>query len=349
LIDQRRYHDKSNISSYLKYFKKKDMLTQQREKGQSGRAMIQQKEKWLKIEINLPPDLSDALSNFLMETGAQGVSQERGELPDGLGFHEDVLRETIKAYFPDDVRVDKRLESLQRYIDGLMELFPDLPRPEWRTEWIVDADWGEAWKKYFKPLRVTKNIIIKPTWERYSPGGHDIIIEMDPGMAFGTGQHPSTRMCIQAMEDLILKDRAARGWRVMDVGTGTGILGIAAAKLGAGKVLCVEIDKQAAEIAGENVRTNGVEDKVDVVHQDVTTIHETFDLIVANLTAKMLIKLRSHLISLIRRGGFVVMSGIIEQNRDDIEHHFFAEPFIVERTITEKEWLCYVLTKEGYR
>jgi ribosomal protein L11 methyltransferase len=333
----------------LKYFKKKDMLTHQGEKGFNGQVMVQQKEKWLKIEIVLHPDLSDALSNFLMETGAQGVSQERGDLQDGTGFQEDILQETMKAYFPHDVRVDKRIEALQSYVNELMELFPGLPRPEWHTEWIVDADWGEAWKKYFKPLRVTKNIIIKPTWERYSPGGHDIIIEIDPGMAFGTGQHPSTRMCLQAMEDLILQDRTARSWRVMDVGAGTGILGIAAAKLGAGKVICVEIDKQAAEIAGENIRTNGVEDKVDVIYQDVTTIHETFDLIVANLTAKMLIKLRAHLISLLKRGGVVVMSGIIEQNREDMEHHFFAEPFVVQRTITEKEWLCYVLTKEGYR
>ncbi|MDQ1278602.1 MAG: ribosomal protein methyltransferase, partial [Thermodesulfobacteriota bacterium] len=326
-----------------------DMLAHQREKGCNGQVTVQQKEKWLKIEIVLPPDLSDALSNFLMEIGAQGVSQERGELQDGNGFQEDILPETMKAYFPHDVRVDKRMEALQTYINELMVLFPNLPRPEWSTEWIVDADWGEAWKKYFKPLRVTKNIIIKPTWERYSPGGHDIIIEIDPGMAFGTGQHPSTRMCLQAMEDLILQDRAARSWRVMDVGAGTGILGIAAAKLGAGKVVCVEIDKQAVDIAGENIRTNGVEDKVDVVYQDVTTIQETFNLIVANLTAKMLIKLRPQLISLLKRGGVVVMSGIIEQNREDMEHHFFAEPFVVQRTITEKEWLCYVLTKEGYR
>lgn len=311
--------------------------------------MVQQKEKWLKIEIVLSPDLTDALSNFLMEIGAQGVSQERGELPDGMGFQEDILQETLKAYLPHDVRVDNRIDALEAYINDLMQLFPSLPRPEWSTELVIDADWGEAWKKYFKPLRVTKNIIIKPTWERYSPGGHDIIIEMDPGMAFGTGQHPSTRMCIQAMEDLILQDRTARGWRVMDVGAGTGILGIAAAKLGAGKVVCVEIDKQAAEISGENVRMNGVEDRVDVIPQDVTTIHEIFDLIVANLTAKMLIKLRPHLISLLRRGGVVVMSGIIEQNREDMEHHFFTEPFVVQRTITEKEWICYVLTKEGYR
>jgi len=151
------------------------------------------------------------------------------------------------------------------------------------------------------------------------------------------------------MEDLILQDRAARNRHVLDVGTGTGILGIAAAKLGAGKVVCVDIDKQAVAIAAENARMNGVEDRVDVLYRDAATLAETFDLIVANLTAKMLIKLRPRLIDLLNRGGFLVISGIIEQNKDDIEHHFLAEPFLVHRTIIEKEWRCYVLLNEGYR
>ncbi|HOF06354.1 MAG TPA: 50S ribosomal protein L11 methyltransferase [Syntrophales bacterium] len=311
--------------------------------------MTKQTEKWLQIEINVPAELSDAVANFLMENGAQGVFQEQGEPQDGGGFTEDGVRETLKAYLPEDVRVENRLSAVQNYLEELRRLFPALPVPAWRTEWIADPDWGETWKKYFKPLRVTKNIIIKPTWERYSPGGHDIIIEIDPGMAFGTGQHPSTRMCLQAMEDLILGDRAAKNRRVLDVGTGTGILGIAAAKLGAGKVVCVDIDKQAVAIAGENVRMNGVEDRVDVLYRDAASLAETFDLIAANLTAKMLIKLRPRLIDLLGRGGFLVMSGIIEQNREDIEHHFFTEPFVVHRTIMEKEWLCYVLINEGYR
>ncbi|MBP8980913.1 MAG: 50S ribosomal protein L11 methyltransferase [Syntrophobacterales bacterium] len=310
--------------------------------------MAQQKEKWLQVEVSLPAELSDAVANFLMESGAQGVFQEQAE-PQGSGFVEDVSRETLKAYLPGDVRVESRLAALQQYLNELERIFPDLPGATWRTDWISDADWGEEWKKYFKPLRVTKNIIIKPTWERYSPGGHDIVIEIDPGMAFGTGQHPSTRMCLQAMEDLILGDRAAGSRRVLDVGTGTGILGIAAAKLGAGKVTCVDIDKQAVAIAGENIRMNGVEDRVAVVCRDVAAISETFDLLVANLTAKMLIKLRPRLIDLLGRGGFLIMSGIIEQNREDMEHHFFAEPFAVHRTIMEKEWLCYVLINEGYR
>ncbi|MDI9570096.1 MAG: 50S ribosomal protein L11 methyltransferase [Pseudomonadota bacterium] len=311
--------------------------------------MTQQKERWLQIEISLPAELNEAVTNFLMENGAQGVFQEETPASQGGDFAEDLSREDLKAYLPADVRVENRLTSLQNYLDELGRLFPDLPRPSWRSDWIADSNWGEEWKKYFKPLRVTRNIIIKPTWERFSPGGHDILIEIDPGMAFGTGQHPSTRMCLQAMEDLILQDRAARSRRVLDVGTGTGILGIAAAKLGAGKVVCVDIDKQAVAIAGENVRMNDVEDRVDVLHRDVVTLSESFDLIVANLTAKMLLKLRPRLVDLLRRGGFLVISGIIEQDTEGIEYHFLAEPFALHRTIVEKEWRCYVLLNEGGR
>ncbi|MCX7635474.1 MAG: 50S ribosomal protein L11 methyltransferase [Syntrophales bacterium] len=167
-------------------------------------------------------------------------------------------------------------------------------------------------------------------------------------MAFGTGQHPSTRMCLEAMEDLILKEKAGAAWRVLDVGTGTGILGIAAAKLGAPYVMCVEIDKQAADIAQENIRINGVEDRVRVVNRDVSSLRDTFNLIVANLTAKALIKYRPQLFNLLEREGYLVISGIIAANREDIETHFLTEPLILHRTIAEKEWLCYVLKAAGF-
>jgi ribosomal protein L11 methyltransferase len=204
-------------------------------------------------------------------------------------------------------------------------------------------------EKFFKPIRVSRDIIIKPTWERFSPSGRDIVIEIDPGMAFGTGQHASTRMCLEAIEEILLKERSIRHWRVLDVGTGTGILGIACAKLDAEKVLCVDIDKKAVEIARENVEINEVEERVEVRNCDVTTLADSFNLIVANMTAKILVKLRSHLNRMLVPGGCLVISGIIEQNRPDIEAHFPGEGFTLHRLITEKEWLCYVLKKEDSR
>jgi ribosomal protein L11 methyltransferase len=312
------------------------------------------KDKWLKIELTAPSDLIDALSNFMTEIGAQGVFQETPDTQSSDGFAEDVSVETLKAYLPSDVRLETRIESLKTYIQGLSEIFPDLAKPVFDMERIDDPNWGEAWKKYFKPLRITKNIVIKPTWERFTPSGRDIVIEIDPGMAFGTGQHASTRLCLQAAEDLLLKEREIGKWRVLDVGTGTGILGISCAKLGVQKVICVDSDKKAAEIARENVAINDVEDRVTVVNRDVLTVHERFNLIVANLTAKILIKHRSHLISLLGPEGYLIISGIVEQNRQEIECHFITPPLKSHHVITEseascssKEWICYVLKKEG--
>ncbi|MCK9231935.1 MAG: 50S ribosomal protein L11 methyltransferase [Syntrophales bacterium] len=302
------------------------------------------RERWFKIELSTPPELVDALANYVTEIGAQGAYQEVLE-PFAPNDRPAAL-DKLNAFLPVDTRLENRLARLETYLASLGKLFPEYDPVTLTTETIDDPDWGEQWKKYFKPLRVSKNIVIKPTWERFTPQGHDIVIDIDPGMAFGTGQHPSTRMCLEAMEDILLKNRSVRKARVLDVGTGTGILGIASAKLGAEAVVCVDIDRNAADIARENVRINGVEDRVKIVNRDVTTLHDPFSLIIANLTARLLVSLRSHLVSLLTPGGYLVLSGIIDQNRPEMEAHFFAPPFVSRRTITEKEWVCYVLQNE---
>jgi ribosomal protein L11 methyltransferase len=156
-------------------------------------------EKWLKIEITAAVNLIDALSNFLEETGAQGVFSESLLPPGASDFPEQGDVEVIQAFFPADVRSEKRIYTVRKYLKSLEEIFPDVDAPSLTTEIISDPDWGEQWKKYFKPIRVCKNIVVKPTWERYTPASRDIVVEIDPGMAFGTGQHASTRMCMEAM------------------------------------------------------------------------------------------------------------------------------------------------------
>ena len=300
---------------------------------------------WMKVELFAPAEMIDALTNFLTEIGAQGAYQE--SLEPQNGFPEPAARETLKAFLPFDVRLEQRLAALNTYLESVTEIFPEMEKPSFLTEVIRDPDWGEAWKKYFKPLRVSRNLVIKPTWERFAPTGRDIVIEIDPGMAFGTGQHASTRMCLEAIEEILLKDRTFDNWRVLDVGTGTGILGIACAKLDAERVLCVDIDQKATEIARQNVQINKVEDRTEVANRDVATLQEPFQMIVANLTAKILLKLRPHLMRLILPGGYLVISGLIEPNRPDIEAHYLGSAFSLHRLITEKEWVCYVLKREG--
>jgi ribosomal protein L11 methyltransferase len=301
--------------------------------------------KWLKIEIVASGELMDALGNFITETGAQGVFQES---PPPL-FPDDIVEEaeapaceTIKAYFPQDVRSEKRVAAVKNYLKSLSEIFSNLPAPILTTEIIADLDWGEQWKKYFKPIRVSSNIIVKPTWERYTPSSRDIVIDIDPGMAFGTGQHASTRMCIEALEDIIMKDCKVVNWKVLDIGCGTGILGITAAKLGAQDVICLDNDPQAIEIAKENAVINLVSNHLQIVNEDATVINEKRNLIIANLTSKLLLKLRKHLIKLLEPEGYLIISGMIEQDMSEIEDNFSVFPLTQNRKITDKEWVCYI-------
>jgi ribosomal protein L11 methyltransferase len=305
-----------------------------------------EKAKWVHFKLYTQPELAEALSNYLTEMGAQGVFEEFlqtgvSDVPEPEPQDERVLN----AYFPSGTEDEKHLSDLQSYINSLAELFPNLKKPTFNTEVIIDPQWGEVWKRFFKPLRITKNIIVKPSWERYSATGRETVIEIDPGMAFGTGQHPSTSMCIEAMEEILLKDRTFQKWRVLDVGTGTGILGISAAKLGASSVMCVDIDDQAVEIAHKNVAVNHVGDRVVIVNSDVAKIKGTFELIVANLTAETLIKIKSHLVKMMEKGGYLVISGIFEKNRQDVEKAFTRDDLISHKVIADKEWVCYVYKK----
>ena len=305
-------------------------------------------EKWLKIEISAPPELMEALGNFLTEAGVQGVFQESLS-PQQIGsdFPEPVTEDLLKAYFPQDSRSEKRVAALQKYIDSLAEIFPDLEKPTFTTETICDPDWGEQWKKYFKPLRVSNNIVVKPTWERYTPSSRDIVIEIDPGMALGTGQHASTRMCIEAVEDIIMNDRSIQEWMVLDVGCGTGILGITAAKMGAQDVICLDIDRKAVEIAAENAKINNVQTSLRTLNKNAAAMDKPRNLIIANLTTNLLLSLREHLAQLLLPNGYMIISGIVEQDAKKIEQAFSAPPLKLHRMITEKEWVCYVLQKKS--
>ncbi len=303
--------------------------------------------KWLKIEISAPEEFMDALGNFLTDAGAQGVFQESQVPQQAAGdFPDPPIEDILKAYFPHDSRMEKRLAALQKYIESISEIFPDLEKPSVKTEIICDPDWGEQWKKYFKPLRVSKNIIVKPTWERYTPSSRDIVIDIDPGMAFGTGQHASTRMCIEAIEDIIMNDRSIKEWKVLDMGCGTGILGITAAKVGAQDVICTDIDKKAVEIAGENAVINNVKKSLRILNKNASAINEPRNLIIANLTSKLLLELRPHLIELLLPEGYLIISGIIEQDAKNVEKQFSAAPLALNRVLTEKEWVCYVFRKK---
>jgi ribosomal protein L11 methyltransferase len=300
---------------------------------------------WIEIVVTAPPALSDGLENFLYELGTQGVSQE--ETLDSSFESANGSTVELKAYLPETAEIHEQLDRLSRYLQSLAELFPDLDTPAFKTDRIVDPDWAEQWKKYFKPLRISNDIVIKPTWERYAPLGRDIVIDIDPGMAFGTGQHPSTRMCITAMEELLRESKDIDTWNALDVGTGTGILAICCAKLGIGSVVALDLDPKAVEIAGKNIVINRVEDRVEVLNRDVSMHTGEFDLIVANLTSQALIHLRPHLGRMIKPGGFIILSGIINRDGGQVVTIYTTDDINLAGTRAEQEWLCYVFTRRS--
>lgn len=305
-----------------------------------------EKEKWIEIILTTPPELTDALSNFMTELGTDGIIQEELLLDSFNDIPMPVSKTEMKAYLPFAPEAKKQISTLKTYIGSLSKLFPNLEKPTFTTNTIVDPDWGEQWKKYFKPIRISKDIVIKPTWERYSALGRDIVIDIDPGMAFGTGQHSSTRMCLMALEEIIMHKRSPHQWNALDVGTGTGILAISCAKLGIEKIVAVDLDPQAAEIAGKNIAINMVEDKIEIINRDISGFKGKFELIVANLTANTLIKLRSTLLRMMKPGGYLIISGIMENDSGSIEKRFYAKDITLHKMFTENEWVCYVLKKE---
>lgn len=300
-------------------------------------------DKWLRVDFSVAPELTDAISHFMMEIGAEGVYQET--LAASFPEHEELNRpESLTGYLPWD-RKEAAIVSLRTYLDRLHLIFPDSDKTNFMIKEITSPDWGQEWKKYFHPLRIGKRFIIKPTWEPYEPADDDIVIEIDPGMAFGTGQHQSTAMCLEAMEGIFSKNDAS-GWKALDVGAGTGILGIAAAKSGAKQVLCVDIDEKAVEIAQSNAILNQVKKRLVIRSREIRSLRRRFNLIVANLTEKLLVEICADLQRLLAPCGYLVISGIIEQNSREIEERFFQSPLCLYQKIKRAEWLCYVFCRE---
>jgi len=308
--------------------------------------MPETQEKWTEITIQTPPELVEALSNFLEEMGTGGVFQEAA-VEDSFNGPTVSDQETLKSYLPWNRSIKKQTDHIAVYIDSLASLFPKLKKPRLSTKTVTDPGWGEQWKKYFKPIRMSDNIVIKPTWERYTPAGSDIVVDIDPGMAFGTGQHPSTRMCIVAIEEIMLRDSAREERTVLDIGTGTGVLAICSAKLGARAVTGIDIDPKAVEIAGRNIVINGVEDRVEIINRDAALCRGRFDLIVANLISGLLIQLHEHLTSMMNPGGHLIASGLTEHDAKDVETLFCSGDVTLHGTQIEKEWVCYTFRKEA--
>lgn len=266
---------------------------------------------WLECSTLAEPEAVDALAEVFGAVG-QGVAIEEPVVssPDGEQVRVDPDRPVlVKTYLPLDERTAERRRRLEEAVWHLGRLRQIAPL---QVRTLEESEWAEAWKQYFFVHRVGERIVIVPSWRQYEPQAGDVVIRLDPGMAFGTGLHPTTRLCLRALER-----RVPEGATVLDLGTGSGILAVAAARLGARRVLALDLDAVAARIAAENVALNEVADVVETRQGSLdrqAEQGERFDLVVANISLRVLLALEPELRATLRPDGLALLSGVLERD-----------------------------------
>jgi ribosomal protein L11 methyltransferase len=290
---------------------------------------------WLELAVEIHPSLVEAVSSFLIEQGSPGVIQE--ELP-GPAHRK---KERIIAYFPNDRGFRTKGKKIQAFLLSVSQLHPSSFTFHRRV--IKEEKWAEAWKSHFKPLPVTPRLVIKPPWEESPQKKGEVVIEIDPGMAFGTGTHPSTQMCLQALEEIILSSPYSPS--VLDVGTGSGILAIAARKLGARQVLAIDIDPVAIACARKNGAANNINRGIDFRVGSLDRLRRIFDIIIANLLPQELLKVAPFLPKRMSSGGTLIISGFLRGQKKEVTSAFAKERLRVLRSRESKGWACFVLRK----
>jgi len=239
----------------------------------------------------------------------------------------------IRAYFSAD---DKDSRRLRKRLNEAFERYSVTPSPRMEIRSRNDSEWKDNWKKHYKTFEISKRVIIKPSWEEYKPSAEKAVIEIDPGMAFGTGTHESTRLCAVMLDEII-----KGGEKVLDLGCGTGILGIIASKLGALSVTCADIDETACKTAVENIRNNKVDSKVNVVHGSLNDIKpERYDIIVINIITDVILSLLPLLNVYCADNANIILSGIIRDRKNDITDAVTKLGYGVKQELFDGEWVA---------
>lgn len=318
---------------------------------------------WHEITIHTTEEAVEMISNFLHEAGAGGVSiEESGSLnkPRDTSYgqwYDRPLNDipegqaTIKGYFAEEVEMDSIRSQIEPRVEELRTFDIDPGEVRYELKTVNEDDWANAWKQYFKPLRVSNRLTIKPTWEAYEPASEDEkIIELDPGMAFGTGTHPTTSLCLRALESVI-----KGGEEVIDVGTGSGILAIGAVQLGAKHVLALDLDPVAVSSARENTHLNGLEDRITIKESDLLSVLNASDptlgiqlpvkLVVANILAEIILLFIEDVYKALEPGGIYIASGIWKNKEEVVENALKAAGFDIAETCRDEDWLAFVARK----
>ncbi|WP_182103693.1 50S ribosomal protein L11 methyltransferase [Niallia taxi] len=311
--------------------------------------------KWSEITIHTTNEAIEPISNILHEAGASGVViedpfeliKERedrfGEIyqlnPDDYP-QEGVL---VKAYLPINSFLGETVEEIKEAINNLILFNIDIGLNKVTIMEVNEEEWATAWKKYYHPVKISEKFTIVPTWEEYTPVNSDeLIIELDPGMAFGTGTHPTTVLCIQALERIVKK-----GDTVIDVGTGSGVLSIAASMLQAKSVLALDLDEVAVQSAKLNLKLNKVHETATVQQNNLLDgITQESDVIVANILAEVIVRFTEDVYRLLKEDGYFIASGIILQKKEEVKAAILASGLEIVETVQMEDWIS-ITAKKG--
>ena len=307
--------------------------------------------EWLELIVHTTTEGTDPVSDILMEAGASGTMiEDRADIPDPDKPHgiweiidpkllenmpEDVL---VHAWFEENPSLPSLVESLRNRLSEMGRSAQNFGSLQLELRSVNDQSWTDVWKKYFKPFYAADHLVVKPTWEPFDPAPGDRVIEIDPGMAFGSGTHETTGMCLSMLEEVI-----SGGEEVIDVGTGSGILAIGAALLGAGRVLATDIDPDAVRVAAENVRNNHVDHIVSVTQGNLLDhVSTVCDICVANIISDVIISFAAPLMPHIRLGGLFLCSGIVSVRADEVAQSLTDAGYEILRKQTRGEWTAFM-------
>jgi ribosomal protein L11 methyltransferase len=310
--------------------------------------------KWSEISIHTTNEAIEPISNILHEAGASGVviedpfelEKERedifGEIyqlnPDDFP-EEGVI---VKAYLPVNSFLGETVDEIKQAVENLVKYNIDIGRNKVEISEVNEEEWATAWKKYYNPVKISEKFTIVPTWEHYEPVHSDeLIIELDPGMAFGTGTHPTTVMCIQALERTVKP-----GDRVIDVGTGSGVLSIASAMLLAKSVEAYDLDEVAVNSARLNTKLNKVHEVVTVSQNNLLDgVLPGANVVVANILAEVILRFTDDAAAIVKPGGYFITSGIIGQKKEQVKSAIMKAGFEIEEVILMEDWVAIIAKK----
>ena len=307
---------------------------------------------WTEVTIKTTTEAVEAISNILMEERCGGVMiedpkdflfQKKNEL-DWDYVEEEVFNKSgqdgvlIKTYIPEERNVLELIETVKARMALLPSFGLDIGEGSVSLSNVNESDWANEWKKYYKPTKVGKKIVVKPSWEEYETQEGDLIIELDPGMAFGTGTHETTSMCIRELENYVDETKT-----VFDIGCGSGILAIAAAQLGAKEVVAGDLDEVAVKVSKENCEINNVSDKVVVKHGSLFEVVDSkADVIVANIIADIIKILAKDVSKFLKDDGVFISSGIILAKIDEVCQALEENGFEIVKVERLGEWSAIV-------